>query len=164
VKPSLVLFFTLENIRTMLFCLCAGANLVLRGREGGVEQFDLAAQSLMKALVYALMTWKVLEVIIIQLLFIASRIMMSIPGIVTSIPETIRACTQDGCLTVARRESHRFATGFCGMFSRTRPQEAAAVHPIATAHTAEQTSTFNEAVDKEAMLAARRRRFGGATS
>lgn len=121
VKPLTVLFLTLKNVFTMIYHFYAGANLVLRGQANdGFEQFDLAEQSLTKALVYALMTWNLL-VLIAQLLSIASRIMMSMPGILTSIPETMRACTEEGCLTVARQGFSSFATGFCGMFSAVPP-------------------------------------------
>lgn len=163
VKRLTVLFLTLKNVFTMIYRLYAGANLVLRGQEGGVEQFDLAAQSLTKALVYALMTWKLLMVIA-QLLSIASRIMMSIPGILTSIPETIRACTQDGCLKVVRRGFPSFARRFWGMFSTIPPQDAAAVNPNFSsnaANTAEQNPPVNQALDLASLRLARELRFGG---
>lgn len=122
VKPLTALFLTMNHFYSMLFSLGVGVDFVRRGQEGGLAQFDLAAQSLVKALIYGLMT-RDLVIVVAQLLSIMSRLIMSIPGMITATPELINACTREGSLTVARRGAHSFATGFCGMFSTTARQE-----------------------------------------
>lgn len=110
VKPLVIFWLSMKHTFQTLLHLFLGISYKLRG-ERCVEEFSQAAQSFLKAFIYAKLSvnW---TVVYAQLLSIASRILMTIPSLVTS-------CRREGCEGVARRSFNGFSEGFYSMFSRT---------------------------------------------
>ena len=111
VKPLVILWLSMKHTFQTLLHLFLGISYKLRGQERWAEAFSQAVQSFLKAFIYAELSWKWM-VVYAQLLSMASRILMTIPSLVTS-------CRQEGCEVVARRSFNGFSEGFYSMFSRT---------------------------------------------
>lgn len=154
VKPITVFLLGIGHIVWAIWKLCCGFNAMARRNPDAVAQFDEMLQSLVKALIYSVLSNHLL-VLIAQSLSIMIRLLLTIPGILGNTPAAINACVDRGFGEVAGGEFQRFSNGFLSMFQRPINDEPVD-HRNMNAIVAEAAGTY----DPEAVRSARLSRLG----
>lgn len=160
VKPITVFLLGIGHIVWAIWKLCCGIGSLAQRNPNALAQFDEALQSLLKALIYSVLSYHWV-VAIAQGLSIMTRMLMTIPNILDKIPGAFNACAQQGFSQAAGGEFRRFATGFGSMFSRNNDATPAIANTSANSRASHSETTATAiARDPEAVRTARLNRLG----